>query len=285
MKYYQLINNNEVSELHIFGDIVDEQYYDTDVAGAKLCQEIKALNTNKIKVYINSYGGSVSAGLAIYNALKMHPAEITTYCQGFACSIASVIFMAGDNRIMSNASLLMIHNAWCNVSGNASELRKQADDLDKITQASINAYMEHANITKEELIGLLDGESWLTPEESLEMGFATEIIKEETNIVSQSVKKSLVDMILEMKKAANKEADDEEPVEDPTEEEPVDDDESTEEPTDESDEEEEAKEETTDEEVDEEPSDDEEPVDESEEDEPTVKNNCEAFLNLIKNIY
>ena len=102
---------------------------------------------------------------------------------------------------MSTASLLMIHNAWSWTSGNANELRKQADDLDKITQASINAYMQEVNITEEELKQMLDNETWITPQEALEMGFSTAIVNEkEAEEVSQSVKKSLMKLILNAKK-------------------------------------------------------------------------------------
>lgn len=209
-RYYQLVKNEEVSELYIFGDIVDEAWSSSDVVGSALCQEIKELDTNHINVYINSYGGSVASGLGIYNQLKSHKAKVTTYCQGFGCSIASVIFMAGDERKMSNASLLMIHNAWTIVQGNAKDLRKQADDLDKITQASINAYMEHINIDEEKLVELLDNESWLTAQECLDMGFATEITREEECAVSQSVKQSLISMIIEMKNVVDDEQHEEE---------------------------------------------------------------------------
>ena len=98
----------------------------------------------------------MAEGLAIYNALKRHKAKVTTYVDGFACSIASVIFAAGDERIMSDTSLLMIHNAWTWASGNANELRKQAEDLEKITQASINAYMQIVNIEEDELKEMMD---------------------------------------------------------------------------------------------------------------------------------
>ena len=217
-KFYQLVENQEVSELYILGDVVDEAWSMNDVEGASLCKQIHELNTNQINVYINSYGGSVSAGLAIYNTLKTHNAKVTTYCQGFGCSIASVIFMAGDERIMSDASLLMIHNAWTVCQGNAKELRKQADDLDKITQASVNAYMSCVNISEEELVELLDDESWLTAEECLEMGFATEIIKEEQEVVSQSVKQSLIDMIKQACKDDDEDKKQAEPIEEQLEE-------------------------------------------------------------------
>ena len=100
---------------------------------------------------------------------------------------------------MSTASLLMIHNAWTYAKGNANELRKQADDLDVITQASINAYMMDINITEDELKQLLDNETWLSPQSALDMNFCTSIVNEkDSNKASQSVKKSLSKMILDI---------------------------------------------------------------------------------------
>ena len=211
-KYYQLVESEEVSELYIFGDIVDDAWFENEVEGAGLCKEIQNIKSKQINVYINSYGGSVSSGLAIYNQLKQHSAKVTTICQGFGCSIASVIFMAGDERLVSNASLLMIHMPWTVCSGNAKELRKQAEDLDKIAQASITAYMEKINISEEELVELLDNETWLTAQECIDMGFATGIVDEqEEEAVSQSVRQSLIDMI---KQTCKKDDDDKKQAED-----------------------------------------------------------------------
>ena len=150
-KYFQLTKNNNEVDIQIYGDITSWEWYENDISSYTLSKQIEGLECDKINVYINSYGGEVAEGLAIYNQLKRHKAKVKTVCDGFACSAASVVFMAGDERIMSTASLLMIHNAWTYASGNSKELRKQADDLDVITQASINAYMQEVNITEEEL--------------------------------------------------------------------------------------------------------------------------------------
>ena len=195
-RYYQLFENEELAELYIFGDVVDDAYYENEVGGNALSKEIQSIKSNKINVYINSYGGSVASGLAIYNQLKQHPAHVTTINNGFACSIASVIFMAGDTRLVSESSLLMIHKPWCACSGNANELKIQIEALEKIERASINAYMERINISEEELIELLSNETWLTSDECLNMGFATDVIsnnKEEA--ILQSVKKSLIEIV------------------------------------------------------------------------------------------
>lgn len=199
-KYYSLAVNEEKSEanIYIYGDITSWEWFDNDVSSYTLARQLEDLDVNNINVYINSYGGEVGEGLAIYNSLKRHKAKIKTYCDGFACSIASVIFMAGDERIMSNASLLMVHNAWTWASGNANDFRKQADDLDAITQASINAYMENVNITEEEVKAMLDNETWLSYQNALEYGFATSVVNENNNNkASQSVKKSLQRIILD----------------------------------------------------------------------------------------
>lgn len=181
-KYYNLETEGTKAALYIYGDITSWPWLESDVSSYNLSKQLEQLgDVDEIDVYINSYGGEVAEGLAIYNALKRHKAKVTTYCDGFACSIASVIFMAGDVRVMSTASLLMIHNAWTYASGNANELRKQADDLDTITQASINAYMEKVNISEEELKELLDEEKWLLPQEALEKGFATMIAGVDTS--------------------------------------------------------------------------------------------------------
>lgn len=197
-KYFAYTETEKEANINIYGDITSWEWIDSDISSYTLSKVLESLpdTIENINVYINSYGGEVAEGLAIYNALKRHKAKVTTYCDGFACSIASVIFMAGDERIMSNASLLMIHNAWTYAQGNANELRKQADDLDVITQASINAYMSKINITEEELKEMLDSEKWMECNEALEKGFITTIVNDNTTKVSQSVKKTLAKMIL-----------------------------------------------------------------------------------------
>ena len=197
-KYYALEISGKEADIYIFGDITSWEWFENDVSSYTLSKELQALDPDieTINVHINSYGGEVAEGLAIYNLLRNHKAKVRTYCDGFACSIASVIFMAGDERIMNNASLLMIHNAWMYTARNADKLRKDADDLEKITQASINAYMQHVNITEDKLKELLDEETWLLPSEALEMGFATSIVGETaTEKAAASARKALFSLV------------------------------------------------------------------------------------------
>ena len=195
-KYYQFIKNENSTDLYIYGDITSQPYFEGEISASTIIEELNNIDSDELNVYISSYGGECKEGLAIYSALKRHKAKVTTYCDGFACSIASVIFMAGDERIMDKSSLLMIHNAWSSMQGNAEELRKQADTLDIITQSSINAYMEHLNISKKELKKLLDEETWLDCYKSLEMGFATKIVESKPHSYSyQSAKDTILKMI------------------------------------------------------------------------------------------
>lgn len=178
-RYYQMdvFKQEARAEIIIFGDITSWPWLESDVSSWGLAKQLAELgdDIDEITVHINSYGGEVAEGIAIFNALKAHKAHVTTVCDGMACSIASVIFMAGDQRVMNEASLLMIHNAWTRVSGDASDLRKQADDLDTITGMSKSAYLAHVDLDEEELSEWMDAETWITPDMAIEHGFATRV--------------------------------------------------------------------------------------------------------------
>ncbi len=164
------------ADIFIFGDIVSWEWLESDVSSYTLAKAISELkDVSVINVHINSYGGEVAEGLAIHNSLTNHPAWIRTIDDGFACSAASAVFMAGDERIMNAASLLMIHNAWCYASGNADDLRKAADDLEIISATAAETYRAKISISDEELDKLLKNETWIKPADALEWGFATEV--------------------------------------------------------------------------------------------------------------
>lgn len=191
-RFFSLVVIDGVADLDIYGDIVSEAFswYDSDTSAYKLSQQLEKLaDVTQINVNINSYGGEVAEGIAIYNALMRHSAKVVTRCDGMACSIASVIYMAGDERIMYPSSMLMIHNASSFAWGTAAQLRKAAADNEKITSMSKAAYLEHVSITEERLTELMDAESWISPDEALEMGFATSIeVLESTNAPAQDAR-------------------------------------------------------------------------------------------------
>lgn len=169
-------------ELYIYSDVEGDSYdwwngreIKSETSAAHFREELEQHpNAKEITVYINSLGGSVMEGVAIYNQLKRHPAHKTVYVDGFACSVASVIAMAGDEIIMPRNTVMMIHNAWTWAVGNAAELRKAADDLEVLNAASRQAYLLKAGdkLTEEQLITMLDKESYLTAAQCIELGLA-----------------------------------------------------------------------------------------------------------------
>lgn len=200
-KFFQLTTSEDgtTADLDIYGDISSCWWDDDAMSAPKLSKQLDELgDVSQINVHINSYGGEVAEGLAIYSALRRHKARVRTTCDGFACSIASVIFMAGDERLMSDASLLMIHNAWTSAWGvNAADLRKLADDMDTITSASKSAYMARVSITEDELTELMDAETWISPADAVDMGFATAIETFESgDKASQGARDSLMALVM-----------------------------------------------------------------------------------------
>ncbi|MDO5352887.1 MAG: Clp protease ClpP [Succinatimonas sp.] len=210
-KYFEFSKISEQeTELYIFGDITSWPWLESDVGAFDIAKELSGVDTD-LRVRINSYGGEVAEGLAIYSLLKAFGHKVTTVCDGFACSAASVIFMAGEKRIMTNSSLLLIHNAWTSASGDANALRKQADDLEKITKPSLDIYKSVSNLSEAEIKQMMDDETWITKEEALAYGFATEIQDVEAQqrinemYLSHEVlkNKELLKEIKELKKALN----------------------------------------------------------------------------------
>ena len=130
-RYWELKHEDgtDDAELYIFGDIApdDWKWSENDRSAMDIVKAIEGLSAKNLIVHINSYGGDVKEGLAIYNCIKNCGMNVTTINDGFACSAASVIFMAGKQRVMNDASLLMIHNPYMMAVGNPDELRKAAE--------------------------------------------------------------------------------------------------------------------------------------------------------------
>ena len=202
-RFYQLTNVSEDSAtLYIYGDITSYKWYEDDVSAYDLSKDLQSLGGKALKVRINSYGGEVSQGLAIYNLLKDYAGEVTTICDGFACSAASVVFMAGTKRIMPRSSLLMIHNAWTWASGDADDLRKAADDLEKITEPSVQIYLANSNLEEETIRTMMDEETWITADEAYEYGMATAVVEDSPQM---SLKDDMLSKLVHRNKQLEKE--------------------------------------------------------------------------------
>lgn len=164
------------AEIHIFGDI-GESWWDETVTAKQFVKDISAIEAGEITVRINSYGGSVTDGIAIYNAIKRHPANVTISIEAAAYSIASLIAMAGDTVEMADNALLMIHAPWGYTGGNSVELREFADMLDKYSQSMASSYTSKSGQTHDQILALLtDGKDhWYSAEEAKAAGFIDRI--------------------------------------------------------------------------------------------------------------
>jgi ATP-dependent protease ClpP protease subunit len=163
-----------IGEILIYGYVVEDKWWDeSEVTPFEFAKDLKALGEVKnIHVHINSYGGNVSAGSAIYSLLKQHQAHVTVHVDGFALSAASVIAMAGDVVIMPGNAMMMIHNPSVMSCGNAAALRKDAETLDKLRCSMVSVYREKTGLSSEEITEMLDAETWFTADEAVGKGFA-----------------------------------------------------------------------------------------------------------------
>ena len=165
------------ADIFIYGDIGESWYGDT-VDASSFVREINALAVDQITVRINSYGGSVTDGIAIHNAIKRHPAQVDVAIDGIAASISSLIAMAGNTVSMAENAMLMVHAPWGGVAGNAADLRDYADMLDAWAKAMSTSYASKSGQTADAMLALLtDGKDhWYTAAEAQAAGFVDAVV-------------------------------------------------------------------------------------------------------------
>lgn len=168
--WYSVTAKADTSEISIFDEI---GFW--GVTAKDFITDLQKISAKDITLYINSPGGSVFDGLAIYNALRQHPANITVKVMGVAASAASFIAMAGDKIVMPENAFLMVHNPMGAVFGNANEMRDWADTLDKIAASLVGIYVARTGKSEDEIKSMLDAETWLTASEAVDLGFADEL--------------------------------------------------------------------------------------------------------------
>ena len=170
-------NKNELN-IQIYGQIGGFSWFDETVTSDQVYKELENFGNDidVINLYINSPGGSVTEGCAIYSALKRHKAVKNVYIDGQCSSIASVIAMAGDKIAMSPVATMMIHNPITALAGDAEEMRKTANILDIMKETIINAYVTKSHLSREEISNLMDTTTYFTADQAIEKGFATEKI-------------------------------------------------------------------------------------------------------------
>lgn len=203
-KYYAIQQVDRAADIYIFGDIVPWELFPGDVSANGIVEQIKSLDADEIHVHIDSYGGSVSEGWAIYNALRQHPAKVTTYGDGFVASAALYPFLAGDERVASNLSAYYFHRVAIATEGYADELRKAADEAEQMTEIGISAFVERAGMDEGEVRSLMEAETWLTPAQALERGLATSVTADAALPIAQAVKRTIMRQVLEKSNLADK---------------------------------------------------------------------------------
>jgi ATP-dependent protease ClpP protease subunit len=171
-RWYNLATNDETGEAsaYLYDDIGGY-----GITAKDFIEEVNFLKAGRLNVRINSYGGEIDQGVAIYNYLKQRKDETYVYVDGIAASIASIIAMAGDKIIMGEAALMFIHNPWTMTAGDAESLQREAANLEKRKAALLAIYTEKTGLPADLLSQMMDEETLLNAEEAVSMGFADEM--------------------------------------------------------------------------------------------------------------
>ena len=175
--FQQAVGN--VHKLYIYDDVTAFGTFDwttwtmkeSETSAKYFRDQLKAIpDTDTIELHINSNGGSVKEGVAIYTQLKQKNCKKIGYVDGVAYSVAFLILQACDERIMGLGTSALVHNMWMSVDGNAKELRKAADDLDVLMESNRKIFLERSNLEEQQLIDMMEAETFLTPDQCLEYG-------------------------------------------------------------------------------------------------------------------
>jgi len=163
-------------ELYLYGEISDTTWFGDEVTPSSFAKDMADLGEiENMDIFLNSPGGDVFAGITIYNMLKRHTANKTVHVDGIAASAASIVAMAGDKIVMPKAATIMIHNAWGVSVGNKTDMRKLADELERIDGQLADIYSDRTGNKTDIVAGWMDEEKWMSGAEAFDLGFADEI--------------------------------------------------------------------------------------------------------------
>lgn len=158
--------------ISVYDVIGEDPWTGEGITTRRVAGALRAIGKGPVTVNVNSPGGDMFEGLAIYNLLREHPAEVTVRVMGLAASAASVIAMAGDKIEMGLGSMLMIHNSWGLVMGNQNDMREAADTFAEFDAAMADIYAARTGYDRDEIAAMMDAETWLRAERAIETGFA-----------------------------------------------------------------------------------------------------------------
>jgi len=172
-----------VGDVFVYGEVVpyqSKQYYGNGYCNLSYVRsQLESLGGGDVRVRINCTGGDVEEGFAIYSELRRYAkdnnARVETLAEGRCASIATVIFLAGDRRIVTEYTRLFVHNAWLSVQGDSSALEKANSSLEVVNDKIADHYARHTALSYDQARGLMDGESFIEPRECVRLRFATGI--------------------------------------------------------------------------------------------------------------
>lgn len=159
----------------IYG-VIGEDWYGEGVTLKRIDAALRAIGERDVTVYINSPGGDMFEGIAIYNRLREHSHKVSTKVLGMAASAASVIYLAGEERQVASSAFLMIHNCWTILAGNRHYLRDVADDMQEFDAAMADLYAETSGQTVESMAEMMDDETFIRGKRAVELGLATGLL-------------------------------------------------------------------------------------------------------------
>ncbi len=192
---------NTSDTITVYG-VIGEDWYGEGVTLKRIDAALRAIGERDVTVYINSPGGDMFEGIAIYNRLREHSHKVTTKVLGMAASAASVIYLAGVERQVASSAFLMIHNCWTFLAGNRHYLRDVADDMEEFDAAMADLYAETSEQPVESMAEMMDDETFIRGKRAVELGLATgllasdEITQRETEETQQSNALKALDVAL-----------------------------------------------------------------------------------------
>ncbi|MBP6861353.1 MAG: Clp protease ClpP [Neisseriaceae bacterium] len=172
-QHWQPLALSDVEAINILDEIGDDWWSESDTTLGRVQKKLSAASGADVVVNINSFGGDMFEGLAIYNALRDYSGKVTVKVLGLAASAASIIAMAGDEIMMSEASFLMIHNCWLFAAGNRHDFTALAEQIKPFDDAMASIYSAQTGLSAESVGKMMDAETWINGQSAIDQGFAT----------------------------------------------------------------------------------------------------------------
>lgn len=170
---FNVVHNEEekLTEITIYG-VIGDSWWDDSFSANDIDEALNEAGSNDILINLNSPGGDAFDGIAIFNRLKRHKGKVTVHVDGWACSAASIIAMAGDEVVMELGSMMMIHEASSVIWGTKTHMRKEADILEELEEGIIDIYQTKSTLERDDIRNKVDEETWMSASKAVEYGFA-----------------------------------------------------------------------------------------------------------------